>query len=417
MKPIAILVALQTPERKDFEQEIRETEALAEACDITVAQTITQKAPTTASPTYVKSGKLTEILTAIEAQNAEIVIFNDELSGSQIRNLEERLPAAILDRTQLILRIFEQRAKTREAKLQVLMAELTYQLPRSNTRHGSFAGRQQGGGARNRGAGESAIEINKRHLKTRIADVQEELRIMEIQRQTQRKQRLKKELPNIALVGYTNAGKSTLMNAILLKLDEKEGKYAETKDMLFATLDTASRGMRLPNGKDIVLTDTVGFVSRLPHGLIKAFRSTLEEICEADLLLHVIDAAHPDALKQAEITRATIAEIGAGDISVLNVFNKTDKSCLDIPVDGIRISAKFGTGMDELIAAIERQLSLSEIQVQLFVPFEKQSILHKLRNEFRILAMTENESGTLVQVSGSPDKLAAYRVFFRTVNQ
>ncbi|HAM64039.1 MAG: GTPase HflX [Firmicutes bacterium GWF2_51_9] len=417
MKPIAILVALETPERKDFEQEIRETEALAEACDITVAQTLTQKAASTASPTYIKSGKLEELLQAIEAQKADVVLFNDELSGSQLRNLEERLPVTILDRTQLILRIFEQRAKTREAKLQVQVAELTYQLPRSNTRHGSFAGRQQGGGSRNRGSGESQIEINRRHLKSRIQDLQEELRIMEIQRQTQRKQRLKKDLPNIALVGYTNAGKSTLMNAFIKFLDEKESKFAQTKDMLFATLDTASRGLSLRNGKNIVLTDTVGFVSHLPHGLIKAFRSTLEEILEADILLHVIDAAHPDAMKQAEITLATIKEIGAGDIPMINVFNKTDKSCFDVPVDGVRISAKFGTGMEELISAVEHQLSLSEIQVQLFIPFENQNLISKIRSEFRILSMTETETGTLVQVSGSPDKLAAYRIFFRIVNQ
>jgi GTP-binding protein HflX len=417
MKPIAILIALETPGRRDFEQEIRETEALAEACDITVAQTMTQKAHSLASPTYVKSGKLEELLTAIEAQGADLVIMNDELSGSQIRNLEERLPCTILDRTQLILRIFERRAKTREAKLQVKVAELTYQLPRSNTRHGSLAGHQQGGGARTRGSGESQIEMERRVLKQRIQDVQEELRIMEIQRQTQRKQRLKMDIPNIALVGYTNAGKSTLMNAFIKKLNEKESKFAATKDMLFATLDTASRGMNLPNGKSIVLTDTVGFVSRLPHGLIKAFRSTLEEINEADILIHVIDASHPDALKQAEITRDTIKEIGAAEISMINVFNKTDKSCLDVPVDGIRISAKFGTGMDELIEEIQHRLSLNEIQVQLFIPFESQSVLMKIRNEFRILATTETETGTLVQVSGSPDKLAAYRVFYRLVGQ
>jgi GTP-binding protein HflX len=403
MKPIAILIALETPGRRDFEQEIRETEALAEACEITVAQTMTQKAHSLASPTYIKSGKLEELLTAIEAQGADLVIMNDELSGSQIRNLEERLPCTILDRTQL--------------KLQVKVAELTYQLPRSNTRHGSLAGHQQGGGARTRGSGESQIEMERRVLKQRIQDVQEELRIMEIQRQTQRKQRLKMDLPNIALVGYTNAGKSTLMNAFIKKLNEKESKFAATKDMLFATLDTASRGMNLPNGKSIVLTDTVGFVSRLPHGLIKAFRSTLEEINEADILIHVIDASHPDAMKQAEITRDTIKEIGAGEIPMINVFNKTDKSCLDVPVDGIRISAKFGTGLDELIDEIQHRLSLNEIQVQLFIPFESQHILMKIRNEFRILATTETETGTLVQVSGSPDKLAAYRVFYRLVGQ
>lgn len=275
------------------------------------------------------SGKIDELKNLVEENNADIVIFNNELSASQVKNIEEEINCNVIDRTALILDIFANRAKTRESKLQVEVAKLQYELPRLVGSNEDL-GRQSGGvGTKNRGAGETKLELDRRRIEDKIANLNKELEVLKNQREVQKSKRKKSNIPNVALVGYTNAGKSSVMNALVEKFINDEDKKVFEKNMLFATLETYVRNIKLDNNKSFLLSDTVGFVGDLPHSLVKAFRSTLEEVCDADLLLHVIDISNPNYENHINVTNETLNQIGADNIPVIYVYNKVDLMELD----------------------------------------------------------------------------------------
>ena len=307
----AVLVGVNLRNDLHFDYSIEELGNLAEALDVEVVGVVTQNLERINPSHYVGTGKIEEIKHFYEAADANLVIFDDELSPSQIRNLERDLECKVIDRTMLILDIFARRAKSKEAQMQVELAQLQYMLPRLVGLRDSLSrqGGGTGGGFKNRGAGETKLELDRRKIEDQIAKLHKELESVKEQRETQRKQRRKSEIPIVSIVGYTNAGKSTIMNQLLNKIDQEDHKQVFEKDMLFATLETSVRQISLPDNKSFLLTDTVGFVSKLPHHLVKAFRSTLEEARDADLLLHVVDASNDENQYMMEITNNTLQAV------------------------------------------------------------------------------------------------------------
>ena len=299
---------------------------MAKACYMEVVGTVIQRMEFVHKALYIGTGKVQEVRDAAQALDAQLILINDTLTPSQIKNLQNELKTPVIDRTTLILNIFEMRARTREARLQVETAKLQYLLPRLVGMHEALT-RQGGtsGSMSNRGAGEKKLELDRRHIEHRISELRKELDAISRERETQRKRREQSGIPLVALVGYTNAGKSTIMNHMVERFVGDEEKKVLEKDMLFATLDTTIRRINTGNNQDFLFTDTVGFIHKLPHGLVKAFRSTLEEIKGADLLLQVVDVSDPGYQEQMETTRETLRELGAGDIPMLIVFNKADR--------------------------------------------------------------------------------------------
>ncbi len=388
----SILVGLNTEKNDDeFERSMNELKELTKALDIKVAATITQSLPSPDRSTYVGSGKVEEIKNSIDVFDADIIIFNDDISPMQIRNLEKILDTEVIDRTGLILQIFAKRAKTRESRLQVEYAQLQYMLPRLVGMRSSLS-RQGGGSGRlsNKGSGEKQLELDRRRIEHRMSELRHELEHLEKERDTQRSRRLSSSEPRISLVGYTNAGKSTIMNNLLSLYggENAEEKMVLEKDMLFATLDTSVRKISAPGHRPFLLTDTVGFISELPHTLVKAFRSTLEEAKYADLILEVIDFSDPEYRHHMDVTRETLAEIGAGDIPVLYVFNKSDivqdqqkessQLVMDVPRvndDRAYIYAKSKESLDALIGLIEETLKSDDTLCELLLPYSEGGIL------------------------------------------
>jgi GTP-binding protein HflX len=354
----ALLLGVNLNDGEDFERSMEELASLAEACGMEVADQITQNLPRPHSALYMGKGKLEEIAVYLEHQSIDVLIFDRPLSPSQLRNLQGILDYPILDRTTLILEIFATRAQTREARLQVEYARLQYVLPRLVGMHKALSRQGGGSGLANKGAGETKLELDRRKIEKRLSELRKELEKIERERETQRKQRKGSGIPRVALVGYTNAGKSTIMNRMLDKYTRDASKKVFEKDMLFATLDTTVRRISTGRGKDFLLSDTVGFIHQLPAGLVKAFRSTLEEAKEADLLLHVLDYSDENYRTQRQVTEETLKELGAGNIPVIYVYNKADL-CMDgqkLPVirdDRIYMSAKKGQGIAELTEMIQ----------------------------------------------------------------
>jgi GTP-binding protein HflX len=398
----AILVGVNINNQQDFEYSMRELFNLADACDIEVVGEITQNLNGVNKSHYIGTGKIGEVLELLREKGAETAIFNDELSPSQIRTLEEVLDCSVIDRTVLILEIFSRRAKTKEAQLQVEIAELQYMLPRLVGLRKSL-GRQVGGvGTKVRGSGEKKLELDRRKITEKISVLRKELEIMVSQRRNQRKQRSKNEIPTVSLVGYTNAGKSTIMNAMIESFnDEDNNKLVFEKDMLFATLETSVRRIDLPKNKSFLLTDTVGFVSNLPHHLIKAFRSTLEEVAESDLLIHVVDYSNPEYMRQIEVTKETLKDIGVEGIPIVYAYNKADLTNLEIPkvsAQGVYLSAKQKKGINELIDIIKGKVFKNHIRCEMLIPYEKGHILSYLNERAHILNNTYEENGTRILV-------------------
>lgn len=353
----ALLLGVNLNDGEDFERSMEELKSLAEACGMEVTGQITQNLPKTHASLYMGSGKLQEIRQYLEEESVDVLVFDRSLSPSQMRNLQDILDCPILDRTTLILEIFATRAQTREAKLQVESARLQYVLPRLTGMHKALSRQGGGSGLANKGAGEKKLELDRRRIEKRMAELRRELQKISRERETQRKQRKGSGIPRVALVGYTNAGKSTLMNRLLDRYTRDASKKVLEKDMLFATLDTTVRRIRTGPGEEFLLSDTVGFIHQLPTGLIKAFRSTLEEAKEADLLLHVLDYSNESCRKQRDVTEETLKELGAGDIPVIYVYNKADKrsDVGALPVirgNRIYLSAKTGEGIPELVGMI-----------------------------------------------------------------
>lgn len=399
----AILVAVKLQKDEHFEYGLEELHNLSEALDVEVVGEVTQNLERVTSSHYVGTGKVEEIRNLYEETGANLVIFNDELSPSQIRNLERDLDCKVIDRTMLILDIFARRAKSNEAQMQVDLAQLQYMLPRLVGLRASL-GRQgggTGGGFKNRGAGETKLELDRRKIEDQIAKLKRDLEHAKDQRETQRKQRKKNAIPVVSLVGYTNAGKSTIMNQLLNKVGQMESKQVFEKDMLFATLETSVRQIKLPDQKEFLLTDTVGFVSKLPHHLVKAFRSTLEEARDADLLLHVVDVSNDEHRFMMDVTNETLQAVGVEDVPTVYVYNKSDLADMKYPHvagDSIWISAKEGAGLDELLEIIRKHIFSDYVRCSLLVPFERGDIVSYLNENASVSSTSYEEQGTVVQV-------------------
>lgn len=344
----------------------------------------------------IGSGKVKEIKDIAKNLEVETVIFNDELTGIQLRNLEKELNLKIVDRTNLILDIFALRANTYEGKLQVLLAKREYEMPRLL---GIKGWSRTGGGIGTRGPGEQIIETDRRRLQREIDSIREKLKVAQKNREVRSKKRMEARLPIVSLVGYTNAGKSTILNR--LKVSSSREVYV--KNMLFATLDPNSRKSKLLNGREFIISDTVGFVSKLPTKLIEAFKSTLEEIKRSDLIVHVIDASSSDVEIQYQTTMNILKEIGVMDIPMLTVLNKMDKAEFEnvilpqIDGDYIFISAKYDENMDKLLNAIESAMDISYEEVTLLFPFDKANVLDKFLSERDKVSISYTENGSLVK--------------------
>ncbi|GAV10273.1 GTPase HflX [Paenibacillus sp. NAIST15-1] len=393
----AVLVGVNMNHQPDFAYSMEELANLASACDVEVVGTVTQNLSRINTSHYIGTGKIQEITIMLKQQEANLVIFNDELSPSQLRNLEADLDCKVVDRTLLILDIFGQRAKTREAQLQVEVAELQYMLPRLVGLRESL-GRQSGGiGTKNKGVGETKLELDRRRIEEKITAMSRELETLVAHRQIQRKKRKKTEIPVVSLVGYTNAGKSTVMNALVGKFTGSQDKFVFEKDMLFATLETSVRNIELEDKKEFLLTDTVGFVSRLPHHLVKAFRSTLEEVREADLLVHVVDFSNPEYEQHIHITNETLKAIGIEDIPMIYAFNKIDMKDGEIPEsqdNSLYISAKGKQGLDELVTAIRGKVFRNYVKCEMLIPYHEGQYVSYLNEHAHVLATEYEEQGT-----------------------
>ncbi|SFD45024.1 GTP-binding protein HflX [Bacillus sp. 491mf] len=397
----AILVGVNLNSESDFEYSMEELANLAEACDVEVIGKVTQNLHRVNPSHYIGTGKIEEVSAFVKEADANLVIFNDELSPSQIRNLEADIDCKVIDRTILILDIFAQRAKTKEAQLQVEVAHLQYMMPRLIGLRESL-GRQSGGvGTKNKGVGEKKLELDRRKIEEQIAALNKELEALVAQRQTQRKQRKKNEVPVVALVGYTNAGKSTTMNAMLEIFNGSAEKQVFEKDMLFATLETAVRNIQLADNKSFLLTDTVGFVSKLPHHLVKAFRSTLEEVAEADLLVHVVDYANPNYEHLIEITNQTLKQIGVENIQTIYAYNKADVVDIEIPKvqdDRVYLSAKQKVGIDELVQMIRTQIYKDYTKCEMLIPYDQGQLISYFNEHANVLATDYENEGTKITV-------------------
>ncbi|WCH47466.1 MULTISPECIES: GTPase HflX [unclassified Lysinibacillus] len=412
----AILVGVNLRNDEHFDYSMEELKNLAEALHVEVVGVVTQNLERVTPSHYVGTGKIEEIKNFYEEAQANLVIFNDELSPSQIRNLERDLATKVIDRTMLILDIFGRRAKTREAQMQVELAQLQYMLPRLVGLHASLSrqGGGTGGGFKNRGAGETKLELDRRKIEDQIAKIKKDLEHVKEQRETQRKQRRKNALPVVSIVGYTNAGKSTIMNQLLAQIGQEEHKQVFEKDMLFATLETSVRQIELPDKKTFLLTDTVGFVSKLPHHLVKAFRSTLEEARDADLLLHVVDVSNAEHGFMMDVTNETLKAVGVEDIPTIYVYNKADIADVPYPVvsgDNMWISAKQGIGLEELIQLIRQHIFSHYVTCDMLIPYDQGNVVSYLNEYASVFNTAYEEGGTLLSLEVKAADYAKYQQY------
>jgi len=393
----AILVGVQPGE--DISYSMEELAGLASAAGAQVIGQMIQNLEKIHPRTYVGKGKLEELAELCSSMDADLVIVNDELSGIQLRNMEEILPVSVVDRTLLILDIFASRATSREGKLQVEMAQLQYRLPRLTGMGKSLS--RLGGGIGTRGPGEKKLETDRRHIQKRLDEIRREMEEHRGHRKVQRAQSERSELPVAALVGYTNSGKSSIMNR-MLAMEDRQDKQVLEKDMLFATLDASRRLITTEDRHRFLLIDTVGFVSKLPHTLVKAFRSTLEEVAEADLLLHVVDASFPEADFHIEVTNKVLRELGAGDKPTLMLFNKIDLAADFSPLaygkNALAISTKTGEGYEAFLARIKELLFGGSAVVDVLIPYERGDLVAYLCAKTQPQTMSHLEDGTLLTV-------------------
>lgn len=400
----AILVGCDTRESLD------ELEELAKACDIPTLEKVFQNRSKIDASFYIGRGKVLEIANIRQLTRANLVIFDDELSGAQVKNLEANLGVKVIDRTTLILEIFSRRAKTREAKIQVELAQLKYRAARLMGL-GTVMSRT-GGGIGTRGPGEKKLEIDRRHIRERIYDLQAELKKIKKIRETQREKRSKDKISQVSLVGYTNAGKSTLRNTLCAESASTLATQAKDKvfeaDMLFATLDTTTRAIKLPDNRDITLTDTVGFVSKLPHELVEAFKSTLEEVIYSDLLCHVVDASSDNAQEEIIAVEKVLGELKAlesAKILVLNKIDKADEEKLNeleakyssIYNKVVKISARERINLDELLEAISEELPYTLKSKEYIIPYTAQQVVAYLHRNANVSEEEYREDGTYIK--------------------
>lgn len=393
----AILVGLSAdcfrPEENATDESLDELEALLETAGGICEAKVLQNRHTPDPHSFIGEGKAQEVRALLESTGATLVVFDNDLSPSQIRALEELTDATVLDRSALILDIFAQRAKTAEGRLQVELAQYQYLLPKLSGMGTSMS--RLGGGIGTRGPGESKLESDRRHIRSRIDKLRRDLEQVRQVRSVQRRQRKKAELPLVAIVGYTNAGKSTLLNTLT-------GAGIEANDRLFDTLDPTTRKKRISDTQEILLSDTVGFIRKLPHHLVSAFKATLEELAYADLLLHVVDVSDENWQIHAQTVDKVVAQLGAQDIPRVMVYNKADKCDPDVipfirPDEGVKISAKSGEGIDDLLTAIEKALGKGKHKVKLCIPYSDGAVLDMLHREAQIDSTDYAAEGTIVE--------------------
>lgn len=392
----------------DTKESLEELEELTKACDIPVLKTVFQSRNKIDAAYFIGRGKVLEIASMRQIERANVIIFDDELSGSQVRNLEAALGAKVIDRTTLILEIFATRAKTKEAKIQVELAQLKYRLSRLQGL-GTVLSRT-GGGIGTRGPGEKKLETDRRHIMETIYTLKDELKKIKKTRDVQREKRNKENIPKVSLVGYTNAGKSTLRNALCDLAAKKENVGKEKvfeANMLFATLDTTTRAVTLSKKGVITLTDTVGFVRKLPHDLVEAFKSTLEEVIFSDLLCHVIDTSSDSAMEQYKAVNEVLNELGAIDKETIFVLNKIDKATeeqialLKEEIGNnqiIEISAKEKINLEALLNLVEEKLPYNYKKIEYLIPYEKSDIQSYLHRNARVLEEEYKDNGTYMVV-------------------
>ncbi len=386
----AVLVSADTGEF-DAERSLDELEELSRTAGVEVAARVTQKRPAQDSATVIGSGRLEQLAEEAKALDVNLIIFDCELTANQTRNIEKILDIRVIDRTTLILDIFAGRAVTKEGRLQVELAQQKYRLPRLAGKGVELS--RLGGGIGTRGPGESKLETDKRHIRRRIEALEAELKELERRRELHRARRKKDNVLSAAIVGYTNVGKSTLLNALT-----DAGVLAENK--LFATLDITSRAIELPDGRSVLLIDTVGLIRRLPHNLVEAFKSTLEEAAAADIIINLIDISAEDGYEQAQVTAELLDELGCGDIPRIDVLNKCDKlpEAENIRCDErtVKISAKQKKGFDELLDCIARNLPETSVRGKFVIPYDKTGILNTIRIDGKILSEEYLPEGTLI---------------------
>lgn len=388
--PVKTVLACVDTGEFDAEVSIKELAELARTANAEIVGEIIQKKQTYDPATCMGSGRLEELKEQLEILEAELVIFDHELTGVQVRNIEKILDVRVIDRTTLILDIFAQRARTKEGKLQVELAQQKYRLPRL-TGMGTELSRL-GGGIGTRGPGETKLESDKRHIRKRISYLENELDELKKHRDFSRSRRKKDGVLCCAIVGYTNVGKSTLLNALT-----DAGVLAENK--LFATLDITSRSIELPDGRSVMLIDTVGLIRRLPHNLVEAFKSTLEEASCADVILNVQDISSPEREQQAEVTRTLLSELGCDGIPQINVMNKADIGYTDTIFEDdttVLISAREQTGFDRLLECIMKNLPETAKRMKLLIPYDKTAFINKIRIDGKIFSEEYQENGTLI---------------------
>lgn len=385
-----ILVGLDTGEY-DAQQSMEELAELADTAGCEVLATVIQSRPSPESATCIGAGKLEEIAEQVKALDADMLIFDLELTGMQMRNISDAADCKVIDRTMLILDIFAGRARTREGKLQVSLAQYKYRMTRLTGMGNALS--RLGGGIGTRGPGETKLETDRRHIRSRVAQLEKELREMEQHRKFITGRRKKDGVLTVAIVGYTNAGKSTMFNLLT-----DAGVLAENK--LFATLDVTARALELPDGRTVLLSDTVGLIRRLPHHLVEAFRSTLEETAQADLILHVLDASEPDVQERMKITQELLNDLGCAEIPQVHVLNKAD--LVDIPkqndLETVWFSAKHGDGLEALLKAIMHGLPQTAKRMKLCIPYSEGSFLQLLREEGKLFSEEYTAEGTLVDI-------------------
>jgi GTP-binding protein HflX len=399
----AIIVAVSTPGRHEWTADDRldELESLLDTAGARVAERVVQNRESPDPAYLIGRGKVDEIEDLRKTLGADLVVFDAQLSPGQRRNLERHIGCKVIDRTQVILDIFAQRARTREGKLQVELAQLTYSLTQLV---GSRALSRLGGGIGTRGPGETKLEVDRRRIRQRVSGLRREIEAVRRHRALGRREREKAPVAVAALAGYTNAGKSTLLNNLT-------GSSVFVEDKLFATLDPTTRRMRLPSGQELLVTDTVGFIRDLPHDLVAAFSATLEEITEADLIIHVVDASHPAAGKQIEIVEGALAAIGAADVPVILALNKMDlgvRATVASERTAVMISALTGRGFGELLTAIDAELGAKRQVVTLVLPYSRQDLIALLHEHGKVTS--EQYGQHAITVTGEVESVWAKRL-------
>jgi len=389
----------------DIEDSLDELEELVLAAGGVVEGRLLQRKDKINASLFVGKGKVEEIKDYCKQLEIDTVVFNDELSGSQLRNLEKIIERKIIDRTTLILDIFALRAQSKEGKLQVKLAQMKYRLPRLVGMRDYLS--REGAGIGTRGPGEQKLETDRRHILREIKYVEKQLQEVESIREVKRKKRLSSNMPMVALVGYTNSGKSTLTNSLMVHdTQEEDFKNVYVEDMLFATLDTSHRISKLPNGQEFLISDTVGFVSKLPTKLVEAFKGTLEEVKYADLLLHVVDASNKDLDIQIKTTISILKDLNVMDKPIITVFNKMDKADKEnmmydhnLVDDILFISCKTGYNLELLLEKIQEKLPQEYRKVKLLIPFDKQSLINYFMNNYEVDNLEYLDVGTTMELT------------------